>query len=260
MPATESARHLELKRLALVWAQTHGYRIAAAEVSVPNFRARLDAAAYRPVVAQRHRTERPEGRAGGATAIFECKQSRADFLKDSRCAGQISARLAKLHERRERYEASMRLHVPSLRNADALFPEFDSYRFEAAGYEPYDKLTRELRMLAGRLHGQTKFADLARWRAANVHYVVAEEAVVKPHELPHGWGLLVRQESGLVVQTEPIWHDATEEARMTLLLRIAMAGTRAVNQSMGIVWPEWPRRETVSGSTKAQPRTRIQGQ
>jgi hypothetical protein len=33
----ESAKHRELKRLALIWAQAHGHRAAAAEVSLPNF-------------------------------------------------------------------------------------------------------------------------------------------------------------------------------------------------------------------------------
>lgn len=44
----ETQAHRDLKRLALVWAQTNGFRIAAAEVSLPNRRVRMDVAAYRP--------------------------------------------------------------------------------------------------------------------------------------------------------------------------------------------------------------------
>jgi hypothetical protein len=237
MAATETARHRELKRLALAWAQAHGYRIAAPEVSVPNLGVRLDVAAFRP-----GRARKGERLSASTTAIFECKQSRGDFLKDSRCREQIAARMAKLHERRARYETTMRRHMPFLRQADTLFPEFDSYRFEAAGYEPYDKLTRELRTLSARLHGQTKFADLARWRAANLHYVIAEAGVAKPHEVPHGWGLLVRGEDGLAVVVEPTWHDVEEEARVALLLQIATAGTKAVNQAMGVLMEQWETR------------------
>ena len=40
--ASESPAHLELKRLALIWAQADGYPIVACEVSVPNLRFRLD--------------------------------------------------------------------------------------------------------------------------------------------------------------------------------------------------------------------------
>ena len=47
MSRSETARHLELKRQALIWAQAHGYRAAAAEVSLPNYRFLLDVAAYR---------------------------------------------------------------------------------------------------------------------------------------------------------------------------------------------------------------------
>jgi hypothetical protein len=239
MSARETDRHRELKRLALAWAQTHAYRIAAAEVSVPNLGARLDVAAYRPPFAK-EATKEKRDRVGvrvGATVIFECKQSRADFFKDSRCAMQLSARLAKLHERRALYEESMRLHMPSLRNADTLFAEFDSYRFDAAGFEPYDKIVKELRTLSARLHQQTKFAQLFRWRAANLHYVIAEEEVAKPHELPYGWGLLIRRHDQLAVVVEPTWQDATDEARMNLLHRIALAGARAVNRSLGVTFP-----------------------
>jgi hypothetical protein len=42
--ATESPEHLRLKRLALVWAQAAGYPVAAAEVSIPEFQFRVDAA------------------------------------------------------------------------------------------------------------------------------------------------------------------------------------------------------------------------
>lgn len=228
MPSTETARHRELKRLALIWAQTHGYRIAACEVSVPTFRSRFDVAAYRPG---------KKADAPGATVIFECKQSRADFLKDSRCRQQIAARLAKLYERRALYEGFLRARMPSLRNGDALFPEFDSCRFEASGYAPYDKLTQELRTLSGRLHAQTKFSDLYRWQAANVHYVVADEAVAAAHELPYGWGLLIPQGDELRVSVEPTWQDVSDPARLALLQCIALAGTRAVHQAMGVTFP-----------------------
>ena len=231
MPSGESSLHLNLKRLALGWAQGQGFRIAAPEVSVPSLGGcRLDAAAYRPARGiGAGKAERL-----GTTAIFECKQSRPDFLRDSRCQEKIAARLQKLHERKRTYEESMKLYYPSLRNGDTLFPEFDSYRFEASGYPPYDKLRVEIEMLSRRLHAQTKFARLMRWQAANLHYVVAEIGVVKPHELPAGWGLLVRKENALDLEVQAVWQDAAEELRWALLLRIAMSGTRAVHRNLEI--------------------------
>jgi hypothetical protein len=230
MSAAETERHRELKRLALAWAQIHGYRIAACEVSVPKLGSRLDVAAYR--AARRH--------TAATTVIFECKQSRADFLKDSRCREKIAARLAKLHERRSLYEEFLHARVPSLRNGDALFPEFETCRYERAGYEPYDKLLQELRTLSARLHQQTKFSDLYRWRAANLHYVVAHDSIVKPHELPYGWGLLVAEKDALLVHQEPTWQDASEQARFTLLQQISIAATRAVHREMSITFSSPP--------------------
>ena len=44
----ESRKHRELKRMALLWAQAKGFRIAAAKVSILNFRVRADVAADMP--------------------------------------------------------------------------------------------------------------------------------------------------------------------------------------------------------------------
>lgn len=233
----ESAAHAELKRLSLVWAQRNGFRIAAAEVSVPSLGAcRLDAAAYRPETtpgsdAAGRRVQMP---VLGTTAVFECKSSRADFLKDSRSERHLSGRLERLYELRSIYESSMQQHFPTLRHGDALFPEYDVYRFEAAGFEPYDRIVAEIESLSNRLHQQTKFDKLMRWKAANTHFIVAEEEVMKTHELPHGWGLLIRTGDVLELRIKPLWQEASEASRWQLFLRIAMAGTRAVNQAHGI--------------------------
>src|SRR5687768_11705337 len=114
MPSAETSQHLALKRLSLVWAQRQGFRIAGTEVSLPQLRVRLDAAAFRPAK-DPGRARSAVGESGlGSTAIFECKQTRADFLRDSRCGEQIRRRLRVLHERRALYEESMRQHFPSL--------------------------------------------------------------------------------------------------------------------------------------------------
>jgi hypothetical protein len=40
--------HANLKRLAVLWAQAHGYSACAVEVKLPRCRYRADVAAYRP--------------------------------------------------------------------------------------------------------------------------------------------------------------------------------------------------------------------
>jgi len=87
----ETQAHKDLKRLALIWAQTNGFRIAAAEVSLPNHRVRMDVAAYRSAKIrvtkqdERLKTNRLVWKSTiGVTAIFECKASKTDFIRDAR--------------------------------------------------------------------------------------------------------------------------------------------------------------------------------
>jgi hypothetical protein len=237
--ASETEAHRTLKRMSLAWAQERGFRIAAAEVSVPTLgRCRLDAAAYRPAFSQERdpltnrRIKMPRL---GITAVFECKVSRADFLRDARRETIITQRLARLYEQRSLYEASMPGYFPSLRKGESLFPEFDGYRYEEAGFAPYDEIQSEIVLLTRRLHAQTKFDKLLRWQAANLHYLVVEPGVAHPHELPPGWGLLLREESGLRIVTDATWQEAPDHHRWVLLLRIAMCGTRAVNRDLEVV-------------------------
>ena len=226
MSASETQRHRDLKRLALRWAQDHGFTIAAAEVSVPRLGCcRLDVAAFRP-------EPNPEAPGRGIVAVFECKQSRADFLRDARCEAETLARLEILAARRRTYEDFLRAHHPTLRLGDELFPEFEAHRFDRLGYEPYDSLLAEIAALTRRLHSCTKFSRLARWQAAHLHYVVAEPEVARPAELPAGWGLLLRGEVGLATTVQPTWYDIPPANCWNLVLRIAKCGTRALVRSL----------------------------
>jgi hypothetical protein len=236
MPASETPAHLELKRLSLLWAAERGFTIAGTEVSVPRLGfCRLDVAAYRPS------TKPPAHLSGGTAAtphgtlaVFECKQSRADFLRDSRCEAETLARLEALNTRLGTYEEFLRTHHPTLRDGDELFPEFDGYRFEKLGYEPYDQLRADINAVTRRLHTCTKFSRLARWDAANLHYVVAEPGVARPSELPAGWGLLLRTEMGLETKVPAVWREISGINCWNLVLRIAKSATRALVRSLEI--------------------------
>jgi hypothetical protein len=233
----ESQAHRELKRLALLWAQANGFRIAAAEVSLPHHRVRMDVAAYMP---QRIRETRRDERTGrerlawkaivGATAIFECKASVVDFLRDARPIQATVEKLKALQKKRDRAEQELRIHYPSIRNGDSLFQEYETLNFERPGYERYEKIMREIRQHSGRLHHNTKFDRLAKYAAANLFYVVAEPEAISSHVLPSGWGLLERVGSELVLKVKPHWHEVAEEDRLDFLQRIAVAATRAVNR------------------------------
>jgi hypothetical protein len=241
----ESQEHIELKRLALAWAQEHGFPIAATEVSLPSFRFRLDVAAYCPGKAPRmpstgERRSAPRNRAAvGLTVVFECKVSRPDYLRHARSVAKTLQDLERFTAKKLRLEEILRIHFPSIRNGDSLFPEYETLNFERPGYEDYQIVLEEIRRLSFQLHAKTKFDKLSKWRAANLHYVVAEPELFRMHELPAGWGLLLRSGNALEPVIRPVFQEVDESQRLALLHRIALAGTRAANAAHGLAaWQE----------------------
>ena len=219
----ETARHARLKRLALVWAQAQGFSVCGIEVSLPRCRYRADMAAYRG-----------QRREIGATAIFECKQALCDLRRDN-CDSELSGRqLEMICKRRQFLETHLRAHYPSLRNSDSLFPEFDLQSFTAIGHRGYARISRELGTLQNRLYDCTKFEKLIRYRCANLFFLVVPEEIFRDGEIPVGWGALVESNGALTLVRKPIWYETTEENRIRLLHRIALAGTRALNHQLKI--------------------------
>src|SRR5205823_337444 len=143
-PMAETQNHRDLKRLALIWAQAHGYTCCALEVALPRSNFRADMAAYKPITRGDPEADEPPI---GATAIFECKQSRADLLNDCSLALAASAELKSLHERRVTLERLLRVHHPSLANGDSLFAEWTSYNFESLNHRGYQDVLRKIAIL-----------------------------------------------------------------------------------------------------------------
>ena len=223
----ETETHLRLKRLALLWAQANGYSACAVEVSLPQCRYRADVAAYRPQPKQ-----------PGVTAIFECKQARADLRRDNCCSAATRERLLSVSRRREVLEKHLRVHYPTLRTGDTLFPEYDSHDFSAIGHRGYGRVLRELAALQNHLNGGMKFECLVRYRCANLFFLVLPNDLFHAAEVPFGWGALVESNDGLTLACKPIWHDNSAEARFRFLQRIATAGTRQFNRTLGITREE----------------------
>jgi len=245
MPGSESAAHIELKRLALVWAQANGYPVAATEVSLPNLRFRLDAAAYKPgsVRLLRYDEKKQANRyvthpAVGLTTIFECKASRADLIRDCRSSVLLLEKIRVLDEARLLLETRIRISSPSLLNGDGLWPEFETAAFERSPDPEYRKVVKTLQSLRYQIHGQTKMEKLMRWNAGNLHYLVVEPGIIREHEVPAGWGLLERDGRKLELRVLPEFKEIPLEARLSFLHRVAAAGTKAANREMGIRYEE----------------------
>ena len=213
----ESLAHRALKGLALFWAQKEGYRACAFEVMPPRCRFRADLVAYKP------------GPEIGTTAIFECKQARSDFLNDSRSAATTRKKLAALHVRRETLERLLAVHDPTLRSGDSLFPDFDSPDLSRLEHANYRRVLGLMTVLQHRLYRHVKFEKIVRYLCANLFYLVVEPDIVKPAEVPVGWGLLVRRARSLELVQRPTFQPCRPADRLVLLQRIAATGTRLLN-------------------------------
>jgi len=226
-PHGETERHARLKRLAFLWAQTQGYSACAMEVSLPKCRYRADVAAYRLTPKR-----------VGSTAIFECKQALCDLRRDNCQSDDARRQLETICQRRQLLERRLRAHYPNLRNGDSLFPEFDLHDFTAIGHRGYARILRELRALQHRLYDCTKFDKLLRYRCANLYFLVLPDYLFRDSEIPVSWGALVEADGALKLLRKPIWHETTAEYHVRLLHRIALAGTRAINQKLKITFDE----------------------
>lgn len=245
MPGPESPAHLELKRLSMIWAQANGYSVAATEVSLPNLRFRIDVAAYRPGSVRllhyddlRKRNRWLNHASLGLTAVFECKANRPDLIRDCRQAIQLSEKIRILTETKIEMERHLKITSPSLLNGDGLWPEYETAAFEKCTDIVYQRTVRALKTLRFQIQGQTKMENLLKWKAANLHYLVVEEGIVRDHEVPPGWGLLVRTGNRLEVKALPEFQEIPPESKLLFLHRVAAAGTKSANREMGASYAE----------------------
>ncbi len=225
----ETAAHLELKRLALLWAQENGYPLAALEVSLPQCRYRADVAAYRP----------QKNGALGHTVVFECKQSTPDLRRDDCRSPLTRTRLESVYRRRQILEKHLRIHYPTLRTGETLFPEWDAHDFDAIEHRGYRRVLRELVLLQNQLRDGRKFEKLARYACANLFFLVVPRELLREPETPLGWGLLVAADGALTVHSKPTWHESRAESRLRILQKIAAAGTRQLNRKLQLTPAVW---------------------
>ncbi len=229
----ETREHAGLKEIAAAWLVARGCRAVGTEVPCPVARFRVDAAGY---------AEPAPGRA--RTVIVECKASRSDFLRDDIQVEALVLERERLLQRKREIETDLiPLHEPELRrDGEALFSEAAEWSYERSRLLPYRRVLRDLARLEQRLHGQTKFSLVARWRLADELWILAPSGVVGRREIPPGWGLaechaaVLRRGArhALALGTLPLRvvaeapsHAASEARRARLLRNIATTLTRA---------------------------------
>lgn len=174
----------------------------------------------------------------GLTAVFECKAHRADLIRDCRHSVQLLEKIRLLDEMRLQHEARLRIQSPSLLNGDGLWPEYETAAFDLATDIEYRKTLKALKTLRFQVHGQTKMENLMKWNAANLHYLVVEPRIIREHEVPSGWGVLVRNGNQLELQALPEFQTISDEGTLAFLHRLAAAGTKSSNREFGISYAD----------------------
>jgi len=223
----ETQAHRELKRQAFEWAQAHGLPVAGCEVRVPRSGYRADvAAASRQLLGE-----------AGMVAIFECKQCRSDLIRDRADEPAVRIRSVELAARVSELRAMIAVHRPDLRRGVSLFAEFDDYDLAGLRHDTLHALEKELGVLQSKLAHCVKFARLSRYHAADHLYLVTEPGIVAEHEVPVGWGWLVREDDALVLRQPPVRHRTAVELRVLWLEVLAVCGARSTRKLIGAKSP-----------------------
>lgn len=236
----ETEAHIQLKRLAAAYLLREGFGAVATEVPGPIMRIRVDVAGYidsTPIApgfnhlthaadAQAALPFAPDPRRAPRTrcdpriVVIECKQARADLVRDIDDLAKLLDLRDRLAARRAALEAAiladgdpgLRVHHHSLfSDAAECFterarPEVGEERgggmrpvtapdgthadFSRVHNHDYRRLLARIAKVEQKIHGQTKFFRLARYHAADRLYVLTFRDLARPRELPTGWGLL----------------------------------------------------------------------
>jgi len=253
----ETRAHSRLKRLAAAFLRSEGFLAIAFEVRCPGSNFRVDAAGWldrQPwpkddadggpslwsTVDERARARTmQERRCEPRTIIIECKQSRGDFIRDDRKADELLA----LRDEAERWARHVEEHrikpnEPELRRSDvALFPDLEEWDFTSSRLQSYRRLLRRIAALERQLYGEAKFFRMARYRLADQLFLAAPRGLIRPREVPRGWGLLEASREAIrsvspdgcaafTIVVEAPRERSKPEFRSRLLRNIAIAATR----------------------------------
>jgi hypothetical protein len=252
----ETKRHLQLKDLALAWLRALGCRAVATEVACPFHRYRFDALGWLDHADDARAVEAfgaplAEPRAPRTIAV-ECKQSRADFASDDADPVELTRRKEYLLERRSVIE-ELRVKVRETHLRDdqsSLFEELATWKFGESRIAAYRKVLDELASIDAKMGIDTKFAQLTRWRTADYLVVVTPSGLLRPREVPAGWGLVEVDPKALRKGWEPVAGEplpcrlrvapsalgTPEVRRLRLLRNIAVAASRGVG--FGLIPPK----------------------
>ena len=246
--SVETLDHRALKSIAVGWLFSQRCRAVAMEVTGNIPRWRFDAAGWRHT------------RLESESIVIECKQSRADFLRDDAAVDELVAERDRLRDRRTRIEETrVKVDEPHLgRTQQGLFEDRTAWDFSQSKLADYRRVLVGLKRIDRSLHGETKFCLAVRYRLADLCYLLCPSGMIRPREVPEGWGLLEcprfaarRASRTSAFASVPIRETvaasplASKAARRERLLRnIAVSASRAAFGHLALT--EVPRNEHAS--------------
>jgi hypothetical protein len=229
--ATESDEHRSLKVEACRWLFARGAAVCAPEVTCPIPRYRADAAGwFRGEEGLAGAGAHGVGARGEGTEIVEVKVSRSDFLRDGeRAAALIAKRATLLTELARVDEEFTRVCEPWLRRrGELLFEEMEPWDFSASASLARRALVEGVARLEVKLHRNTKFFALARYKMATRLWLLTPAGMVSPGETPPGWGLLELGRDGKIgVVVEGARHATRAERDERFVRAMGVSLTRA---------------------------------
>jgi hypothetical protein len=196
----------------------------------------------------------------------ECKQSRADFASDDADPAELAKRKAYLLERRTVIEElRVKVRESHLKQSDSsLFDELATWDLGQSKITAYRNVIAELEAIDQKLGIDTKFAQLTRWRTADHLIVMTPAGLLRPREVPSGWGLVEVDSRALKKGWEPVAGDplpcttrvapshlgTPEPRRLRLLRNLAVAASRGVGY--GLIPPP-PEKNAADASPASEP-------
>ncbi len=255
MTHMETVAHQRLKQLALTFLRHWGCHAVATEVRCPISRYRVDVAGYLDRLPAEHGSEPVASsmQSGPRTLLIECKQDRSDFLRDTSDHDQLLQHRDQLARMRRSIEQNrIERDEPELRKTStSLFDEMSEWDYSQSTSRSYRKVIRAMRRVDMKLHGQTKFCMAARYHLADFMYLLIPKGLIRPRELPPGWGLLECPPDWLE-SDEPVglfdgpplarvripapMHESRHRYRQRLLRNIAVAASYKAFADVPGVW------------------------
>lgn len=210
---SETVNHKRLKSLSLDWLRRHGCQVVGTEIRAPLSRYRIDVGGYK--------SARRLG-SFGETYLIECKQSRADFLRDVGVENESRIERDETRNNLIRLRTLLAVHLPDCRIRRSLFREYDEYDFSDLKHDRWRRLVVHLNQLERRLTDGVKFSKITRYGIANYCYIAVEKDVIrKASEVPVAWGCLMRSGESLELLEEPTKLVSRDDTKLTFLERLA---------------------------------------